>query len=237
MAMTIGGSDLNTDMDTRINRVFDNIYNVGNAKGFARPKIATMTISFQLSKKRIIMDDVERLCAAFVRTNNSVRTYNKRREYRRFNNAITVVFNKKAIKVFTNGKLHITGCASCAHALECARHFISLMKWDNDISPTHIEWFKVHTFNTCIRVSDTRLDMENVKERLEKVDGVSVVYNKEHYGAMKVVKDFYSASTDKMHPVTVLTFSTGTMMYTGVHTPDEISAMFDIMAPVIKPVD
>ena len=247
------------EMDTKIADVLEDIASKGTSKGFTRPRISTMTITFELSKKAIRIDEVEELCAEHIRSSNTPRAYHKKRIYRRFRNAVTVIFRAKTIKVFTNGKLHVTGCRTVGEAELCVRDFMKKMKWtgaedseetetedakdaedgeddaeDAEDSPVKINNVTMHTFNTCIRADNCRVSLENVQNQLDMRDDLFTSYNPDVYHGLKVKKNMIGDG-GVMHTATALVFYTGSMMFTGARSPKDVDIMFDIMANVITP--
>lgn len=218
-------------LDTEIARVFDAIEIKGLAIGFTRPKIATMTMTFQLDKTTVSLNEVEMMCESFVRTNDTPRPNKKKRPYKRFNNSITLVFDKKAMKVFVNGKLHVTGCGSVAEAKAIVDLFLEAMMWDFD--GVNVKNVEVHTFNTCIRTPNTpKIDLNEVNFKFGRVPGVVTGYDPLTYHGLKIMKPI--TDENGVHNAKALLFNTGTMTIAGVKIPKDVETMFDLVSRVIK---
>lgn len=102
---------------------------------FGAPHICTATSIFQTSKSHIDIGGIaERLGANTDFKIRTQKTRKSKRSYRSFSNAVTVVFEKtKTIKIFVNGKMHVTGCTGVERAEQKIKELCLVMGW-NDVT-------------------------------------------------------------------------------------------------------
>jgi TATA-box binding protein (TBP) (component of TFIID and TFIIIB) len=179
---------------------------------FQSPTIVTMTIVYDLGQT-VDLEDVREGCAKFLRTGKS------------FMNCATLSFGKKAMKVFKNGKLHITGCRSNEDARECCETFLDQMAYDvcvDDMS------HKILMMNVCVRSSGQMLDP------FPQLDALQEVFDQRAEVKTRYHPDIYQGLVLKVEAgpgrvVTVLTFYTGTLMFMGVKHPAELRCVSEIV--------
>ncbi len=201
-------------------------YKVGELSCSA-PRITTATVVCNLSGvERIDLDDVRNNPRLVVRTAKS-----KKKTYRAFSNSVTILFDRtKAIKVFVNGKLHITGCNEIAQAIRHANAFAEAMGWP----AARAEGVKVLTLNVALGVQPRR----NVLLKdfyaflsMSSQSGLQARYNPDIYQGL-VLKVPCEREPGRM--VSVLLFYTGTMIITGARVPRDLVHTHDVVMRAFK---
>lgn len=182
------------------------------------PFVTTATIVCTINIEKIDLDEVKANPMLVVRVKK-----NTRKLYRSFSNSVTLLFDKtKAVKVFVNGKLHITGCTRIAQAVGYAEVFCRAMHWPSCVTVVQTD---ILTLNTSYKISPRR----NI--RLDKfyqiiIDladaNITARYNPDIYQGL-VMKVTHPTTERK---ITALMFYTGSVMLTGVRTHEELTHTF-----------
>jgi TATA-box binding protein (TBP) (component of TFIID and TFIIIB) len=176
------------------------------------PFITTATIVCTLDTKSIDLDAV--------RTNRilEIRTKKGKKTYRSFSNSVTVLFDKtKAVKVFVNGKLHITGCTKVSQAIGYTVKFCEAMRLHSAV----IENVQILTLNTTFKIAprqNIRLGVMHALLQDLQSEEIATRYNPDIYQGL-VVKVMNPSTKRK---ITMLIFYTGTMIVTGVRCDEEL---------------
>lgn len=193
---------------------------------FSAPKICMITLVFETNKQHINLEDVRTNTELNIRTKKYPK---ERKQYQSFLNCVTTIFDeKKAIKVFCNGKMHVTGCCKIAYGFELVNRFATAMKW-NDYA---INNYKILTFNTCIKLSSNKyIDLSTFHDILNK-KSIQSRYTPDTYQGL-VIKINYK-NTDKK--ISILCFYTGNFIITGVSHPDHLIYGFEFLHNTIKEV-
>jgi TATA-box binding protein (TBP) (component of TFIID and TFIIIB) len=193
-------------------------------------KISMMALICDLAnvdKTIFNLENIRERCADYVRVSRPSKKV-AQKGYRHFNNCVTLVFDKKAIKAFTNGKLHITGCKSVSCARECVDRFLRLM---NMVSASYS--LDVIATNVCVRVlqPENTLSLERLQQKLQTEKLVNTSrYNPDIYQGL-VAKVTAPSNADRQ--VSVLIFYTGTMIITGIKHPEELRTTFEHMCKAV----
>lgn len=192
---------------------------------FTKPYICTATIVCSL----IGQDKID---INTIRDNNQlhIRQHKKKKakkEYRPFFNAVTCVFdNTKTIKVFKNGKLHITGCTTLAHSLDIAQRLVDYMSWTD----TSIKNIKILTLNTSLALNPKiLLSLEKLKMLLEGFENVFVKYNPDIYQGL-ILK---ALCQETERNITILCFYTSSFIITGIREPRELHFALEFLNTLI----
>jgi TATA-box binding protein (TBP) (component of TFIID and TFIIIB) len=199
-------------------------YRVGELSCSA-PRITTATVVCNLSGvERINLEDVRDNPLLVVRTAKS-----KKKTYRAFSNSVTIIFDRtKAVKVFVNGKLHITGCNEIAQAIRHANAFAEAMGW----AAARAEGVKVLTLNVALGVQPRRnVLLKDFYAFLSSQSGLHARYNPDIYQGL-VLKVPCESEPGRM--VSVLLFYTGTMMITGARVPGDLVHTHDVVMRAFK---
>ncbi len=180
------------------------------------------------------LDIIREKCAQYVRVSKSTKKV-KKNGYKSFYNCVTIVFDKKAVKAFCNGKLHITGCKSMSSAQECVDRFLAMMEM-----PSVQYTMDMVASNVSVKLLDkgSALSLEKVQYKLQNSDDglvKSTRYNPDIYQGL-VAKISTGTTIDESSSdrvLSVLVFYTGTMMITGIKDPAELATVFDYMCNVV----
>ena len=178
-----------------------------------KPKITTATIVCVLPTAcDINFNDIRNNPLVQVRQS---KTRRGKETYRAFSNSITVLFRTKAIKVFVNGTLHITGCNKMCAAMEHVKELCDAMQWT--FAPASL---KILTLNTSFSIVPRRhINLETFYKFMlrEKKEAVCR-YNPDIYQGL-VVKLTHPYGQNM---ISILIFYTGTMIITGVRQCTEL---------------
>ena len=190
------------------------------------PAIVTITITSWLldangNRQHIDLDEIRNSPDLVIRTKR--RRGRDQRAYVGFSNSVTVVFNgTKTIKVFSNGRLHATGCKTLAEAETQTLHMLSVIpSWGGR---THAP-FSIVTLNTCVRVRDACISLDLLQKSM-KAAGIMSRYNPDIYQGVVAKVPCGTGRT-----VSVMVFYTGTFIIAGVKTPPELEEAFNAVMP------
>ena len=194
----------------------------GSSELFTTPKISTATIVFVIQK-------VVCLTTVLENAQLNVRTQ-KGKQYRPFSNSVTVIFDKtKAMKVFKNGKLHITGCTSVGYAESLVHRFLKSMDWND----TPIHSTKILTLNTILRMqTQQKISLEKMFEYLTNDATCQVRYTPDIYQGLIIKKQL----TGEDRKISFLFFYTGSVIICGVRKPEELSFGLSYVNSLMKDI-
>jgi TATA-box binding protein (TBP) (component of TFIID and TFIIIB) len=189
-------------MDTAFAQVFEHMSVITNGT-YLSPSIVTMTIVCILGVP-LSLEDVREACISILRTKRS------------FMNSATLEFGKKAMKVFSNGKLHITGCTKMVEAKACCDEFLEMMDMEVEDGEVPINLLMM---NVCIKKAtqgDGFPPLEVLQKHFASLPGIHTRYHPDIYQGLVLKLSVGS------RVVTVLMFYTGTIMFMGIRTPEEL---------------
>jgi TATA-box binding protein (TBP) (component of TFIID and TFIIIB) len=151
-----------------------------------------------------------------------------RGEYVCFSNSVSIVFNgSKSLKIFSNGRLHCTGCKTIAEAESYVSEFIGMMPgWSSkgvSYSP-----FSIVMLNTCIRMKPMCVSLDGINRAINAKTTLFTRYNPDIYQAL-VVK----VPCTTQRKVTMMIFYTGTVIVAGVRSPSELRQACDAVLPFV----
>ena len=217
-----------------------------------KPRISMMAIVCQLEMESngpntLDLGVVRSLCANRVRYTKTTKRCLKN-GYRSFYNSVTLMFGTKAVKVFSNGKLHITGCktVACAHA--CVKSFLKMMLVDEPDAELVADSIgfstKILNINCCVkpRKPGSAICLEKLQQKLQSLSATeagddekarisSTRYNPDIYQAL-VAK--MRCSADALKDVSALIFYTGTVILTGARQASDLERSFQLVCGEMK---
>ena len=198
--------------------------------------VSTITLICNLNVDRVCM---QTFCENFDESSIEMKRYKRNKEYevtkrgkikKSFFNQVTLNYSdisKKSIKVFSNGKLQMTGLTSC---LEC-----------NQVASMVNGWLKKYLNDDTIRITKmyigminsnfsmmTNLDLIRLNVILNQDRHVVSIYNPESYPAinMKYVREDVSVS--------VFIFATGNIVITGGKRLGDMRVAYSFVEGVIR---
>lgn len=138
-------------------------------------------------------------------------------------------FSKKSIKVFTNGKLQITGIISINDALEAIGNVIQiLINSENALfaskplpSIYKLVNFKIEMINSNFKFNK---ELKLKKLELKLAQKYKVVYEPDTYPGIKL----------KLKNSSIFIFGTGNVVITGAKKLTEISEMYELVANILN---
>lgn len=205
------------DIDRRFAHVIDNFACEG---GFSAPSISTATIVIVVPR-RIDLD--------VVRENETLQVRTKKgKNYRPFSNSVTIMYDTtKTVKVFTNGKLHITGCTTMAHAESIASRFLTSMDW----ADTPVTEKKILTLNTTLHIAPkAAISLGALYARLATDTSIFTRYTPDIYQGLIVKKE----TPDGGRKISILFFYTGSVIVCGVQRPEELALGLSVVRSVME---
>lgn len=202
-----------------------------DALPFNDARVSTMTVLVELSTDDINISNI-------IEHSNDVTSHtfkfavripgskkNKKQNIKSFKNSVSIIFEYKSrkicVKVFSNGKLHITGCHSVADTLSVATMFCALYHSIEGVSIRPIS-HDIQMFNVIFSLEKS-VSLTSLHNNLIKV-GHTSIYNRDVYSGIKIKKEVPS----KSKPLTVLGFSSGNFILAGLKCPDNIAHLKDI---------
>ena len=168
--------------------------------------ISTITLIATLNKEKI---DLEHFCRHFKHPQVMIKTVDQtKRKY--FFNQITLNYkdiSKKSIKIFSNGKLQITGLTS---VFECNRLLTFIREWLSTIFKDDIRIMNsyIGMINGNFSIQKT-IDLLNMNTLLCNNEGVLCIYNPESYPAINIKLN------NNGNLISVFVFGTGNIVITG----------------------
>ncbi len=210
-------NNFNADMD----RVIDEI-NAKECNDYGPVKICTMTVSIVLNQEV----DLEAISTA-IETVQVQEFINETLETeliiktKGFHNSLTFGFkdddngSQKAIKVFSNGGLHIAGAKNLSEAITLGQFFETLLDiiFSNDIKMLD---FSVDMINMTFQYS-YHVDLMCVKNLIREKCGLMSNYDQDRHPG--VICKFFSKHSCRT--ITIIFFRTGAMIMTGLKEPEE----------------
>lgn len=148
-----------------------------------------------------------------------------------FYNQLTFEFvdgtSKKSIKIFPNGRVHVTGCSDMD---DCHKvmHQICFVMTTALKTPVKIESFDIYMINTNFTMNST-LNLYTVINIMKK-KGFNVSFNPEVYSAVKVK---FSPGIG-MKQITASIFSSGCVLITGAVSLKEITEAYKLLVNSLK---
>lgn len=199
-----------------------------NSRSATHVKLSTMTIVARTTVHRVCRDSMA-IAASLVDGDGplglSVSKHRKRPRLT-FYNQITLKHGSKSIKVFDNGTMHVTGCASLEEFSRVVKAVCTLMEETAGIAE-------------CVRVTDFDIQMMNLNLCAGKPlylremhdicssMGLTASYDADVYPGLNVklmVGD---------RRVTVLMFKSGKVIMTGAKAPTELDEAHKIITDVL----
>lgn len=191
-----------------MNYVHDNGHNIN---------ISTITLLCALNVDKI---DIKTFSSNFAREGVTIRQANEASDYKvskrgkvkkNFFNQVTLNYediSKKSIKIFSNGKLQMTGLSSF---VECNHVANMVLGWIIDtlsLSNIHMQNMYIGMINSNFSVYKS-IDLHKLTNILNKMENVMSIYNPESYPAINMK---YITATIK---VSIFIFGTGNIVITG----------------------
>lgn len=153
-----------------------------------------------------------------------------------FYNQATIKFEnhtRKSIKIFSNGRLQMTGITSLQEAVEVGYIISNILTIstnalvEKDCFPKP-EKIKIGMINTNFSFS-TGLDIILLKSLLNYPDKIKVIYEPDIYPGLKIK---FKTSSNEL--TSVFIFTTGNVVMTGVKSLNDIQEAFCFIVPIIN---
>jgi len=206
--------------------------------------ISTITLICNLNVEKI---DIKQFTETFSKPNVNVKISKSNKDYelskrgkvkKTFFNQVSLNYHdisRKSIKIFSNGKLQITGLSSF---YECNLVVNMVIQWLQEIFTTErIELVDAYigmiNSNFSIHMN---LDLINLNKILNRNDNIMSIYNPESYPAinMKMRTDIREYVNDTTPSVSIFIFGTGNIVITGGKTLQDIITAYTFIVDTIR---
>jgi TATA-box binding protein (TBP) (component of TFIID and TFIIIB) len=154
-----------------------------------------------------------------------------------FYNQVTINFcdhTKKSIKVFSNGRLQITGLTSVYDTEFTINTLLKVLSLSSNAVDKDVNINDVYVKHISIAMINSNfsfnfgVDIIKLKKKFEKMENVSIIYNPDVYPGLKVKhKTKYGVSS-------MFIFSTGNVVITGVKDLKEIEESFRLVTHLVN---
>ena len=170
--------------------------------------ISTMTILLKLNIQKININVL----------NISPESNFKKSLKKSFYNSITFNINNLAIKIFSNGNIHITGYSDIDNSILLVKELLKEL----DIE-TSIDDFDIQLINTHYKVN-YNINLNILKEEINKIkDNVFASYDLERHMSVKIKLKIEDRNTS------IMVFYTGSILISGIKTPNELIKSFNFI--------
>jgi TATA-box binding protein (TBP) (component of TFIID and TFIIIB) len=135
-----------------------------------------------------------------------------------------------AVKIFTNGNLHITGIKSVQDAYEYGDIVKDILRvyMENNLDFCDI---KVQMINGCFKVElpkDTVLCLNSIHERITQETEYLSIFNNDHYPGIRIK---YKYTDNRI--ITIMVFESGSILINAFHSGDEMVAAYHFITKFI----
>lgn len=146
-----------------------------------------------------------------------------------FYNQVTFRYGTKSVKLFKNGRMHVTGCTSPSQFMEVASAVCSFMEdaviFKTDEERVRVKDFECQMINANFGVG-TQLQLQRLRDRCA-AQGLLASYDADTYPGLNV-KVMVNGRR-----ATVLLFKSGKAIITGVKSPEDMEAVHEIITRVV----
>jgi TATA-box binding protein (TBP) (component of TFIID and TFIIIB) len=213
-------------MDNEFTQILDHFQET-NSGFLSPPRICMITSVATLDIKSINIDEITDNSRFIVREQRNKKSRNHKR-YRSFYNSKTLVFEqKKTIKVFRNGRLHITGCTSVTQAMMMITDFIATLSNNETIKLVD---YKILTYNVTFAFTPkTFIDLTRFHQTLQK-EKIQSRYTPDIYQGL-IIKHLCEQTNKQL---SFLCFYTGTFIATAITNPNELSYALEFLPNLLR---
>lgn len=138
-----------------------------------------------------------------------------------FYNQISIQYRDtttKSIKIFSNGKLQITGITSLNEASTVGSLIEKILNTAFDVEEYKVTTLEIGMINTNFSFGH-RLDIICMRDILNKIENVNIDYEPDVYPGLKI----------KYNKSSIFIFTTGNVLITGVKSLEEVKQAFDFV--------
>jgi TATA-box binding protein (TBP) (component of TFIID and TFIIIB) len=163
--------------------------------------LSTLTILFKLNIQKI---NIKKL-------NINSESEFKRSEKKSFYNSITFKINKLAIKIFSNGNIHITGLSDIDNSILLVEKLLKELNIEANIID-----FDIQLINTNYNIG-FNINLQNLKNEINKFNNdIFAKYDLERHMSVNIKFKINNRYT------TILVFYTGSILISGIKKPNEL---------------
>jgi TATA-box binding protein (TBP) (component of TFIID and TFIIIB) len=170
--------------------------------------ISTMTILLKLNIKKINIDVL----------NISPLSNFKKSLKKSFYNSVTFNINNLAIKIFSNGNIHITGYSDIDNSINLVQELLKELEIEASIVD-----FDIQLINTHYKVN-YNINLNILKEEINKIqNNVFASYDLERHMSVKIKLKIGNRNTS------IMVFYTGSILISGIKDPIELLTSFNFI--------
>lgn len=186
-----------------------------------KPRICTMTVFIKSSLQYINITNLDEAKIKGLLNDTVIINSNKS-----FYNSVTIRYKEnskgRAIKVFRNGNLHITGFNKLEDAESIGDKILDMFD-----GTARMEEVKIQMMNSCFRM-DTEFNLLELYEEFKQTPHL-VKYDRERHAGLQV-KILYNNRW-----ITVIVFRTGNILITGVKSMQELEYGYQEIVRLLQP--
>jgi TATA-box binding protein (TBP) (component of TFIID and TFIIIB) len=170
--------------------------------------ISTMTILLKLNKKKINIDILD----------IDIDSDFKKSQKKSFYNSVTFNINNLAIKIFSNGNIHITGRSDIDNSINLVEKLLKEL----NIEAFVID-FDIQLINTNYKINHN-IKLNILNEEINKLqDNVFSSYDLERHMSVKIKLKIEDRN------ISIMVFYTGSILISGIKKPSELLKSFNFI--------
>jgi TATA-box binding protein (TBP) (component of TFIID and TFIIIB) len=134
---------------------------------------------------------------------------------------------KISIKLFRNGKLHMTGVKTCQHAMTYANRFVEMIKSYLDIDIT-LSTIQKQLTNGCTKVNlpnQHKFNLSQLYDIMLQDDSLEphmCIFNNDHYPGIRIKYGFQSPR----HTTTIMIFESGSILFVSFLSATQLTEVY-----------
>lgn len=216
-----------------------------NTRGSGKAKVSTMTVTAKLNAPKVCRESLA-IALSLVDGDgvlSSTRhqrgrkgrpgTLAKRKPRAEFFNQVTMYHGTKSIKIFKNGSMHVTGCASPMQFLDVASAACKMLQdtagvCADDGGTVKVVDFSIQMINLNF-AAPSALFLQELSQACA-VLGYHATYDADTYPGLNV-----KVPVGEGRRITALLFKSGKIIITGAKTPTELDEAHRMITELVEP--
>jgi TATA-box binding protein (TBP) (component of TFIID and TFIIIB) len=137
--------------------------------------------------------------------------------------------SRVAVKIFRNGKLHMTGVKTCEQALWYARIFCQVFDTYDPTKKTHVVHLQKQLMNGCVKIKmlgDNVINLKNLHEKLLDYTENMCIFNNDHHPGVRIK----CVVEHPRHVVTIMIFESGSILLSSFLNARHLSQSYNFIA-------
>lgn len=213
----------------------DRVLHTINARGSGKAKISTMTVTAKLNARKVCRDSLA-IALSLVDGDGVFTSTGKKRKGKQraqFYNQLTMYHGTKAVKVFENGSIHVTGCSSPMQFMDVASATCKMLQdtaglCADDGGSVQLVDFNIQMINLNF-AAPTTLFLKELCLACAAA-GYLAIYDADTYPGLNV-----KVPVSEGRHITTLLFKSGKVIITGAKTPEELDEAHRRIVELLKP--